>query len=136
MKTLKIACVATLLASSISAYANTPCAGFEIKVKNHLADDLLVTTASVHGAELQPGGISKISAKTEQVFTVNNVNAETMKADIVLHTLSVPSKEVKISFDLHNGKLVCKHTDTSPESDYSVDKIRLPGKVDYVISNR
>ncbi len=135
MKTFKLACIATLLVSSASIYAaNTPCAGFEIKVKNHLADDLLVTNAAIHGAQLQPGGMSKIGAKTEQVFTVNNVNAENMKADIVLHTISM--KQVKISFDLHNGKLACKHTDTSPASDYSVSKIRLPGKVDYIISNR
>jgi hypothetical protein len=137
MNKLKLVCIASLLATGLSAYAVTPCNGFEIKIKNHLADDLLVTKSALIGAQLQPDGIQKISAKTEQVYTINNSAAGVaMKGNIILHTISVPTKEVKIQFDLQNGTLACKHRDNSPESDYTLTKVRLPGKVDYIVSNR
>lgn len=136
MNKLKLACIASLLASGI-AQATTPCNSFEIKVKNNLADDLLVTRIKLHGAEIQPGGLQKLDAKTEQVFTVNNsAEGVPMAGVLVFHTISLPSKEVKINFDLKNAGLICEHTDTSPESDYAVEKTRLPGKVNYSISNK
>ncbi|MBA3536513.1 MAG: hypothetical protein H0T84_07885 [Tatlockia sp.] len=137
MNKLKLACIASLLATGLSVNAATPCNGFEIKIKNHLADDLLVTKSSLIGAQLQPDGVQKISAKTEQVYTINNSAAGVaMKGDLILHTISIPTKEVKIQFDLNNGTLACKHTDNSPESDYTLTKVRVPGKVEYIVSNR
>jgi hypothetical protein len=136
MNKLKLACIASLLATGI-AQASTPCDGFEIKVKNKLADDLLVTRIQLHGAEIQPGGIQKINANTEQVFTINSsAEGVPMTGDLVFHTISLPSRVVNIQFDLKNTGLFCKHTDTSPDSDYSIEKTRLPGKVDYSIANK
>lgn len=136
MNKLKLVCIASLLATGI-AQASTPCDGFEIKVKNKLADDLLVTGIHLQGAEIQPGGIQKINANTEQVFTINSsAEAVPMTGNLVFHTISLPSKVVKIQFNLKNSGLICEHTDTSPDSDYSVEKTRLPGKVDYSISNK
>lgn len=137
MNKLNLVCIASLLATGIAQAASIPCNGFEIKVKNHLAEDLLVTRIALHGAELQPGGIQKIDAKTEQAFTVNkSADGVAMKGDLVFHTISLPSKEVKIKFNLINSGLVCEHTDNSPESDYTVEKTRVPGSVDYTISNK
>jgi hypothetical protein len=136
MNKIKLACLATCLIGGI-AQASTPCDGFEINVQNKLADNLLVTTIKLNGADLQPGGIQKIDAGSKQAFTVNkSTDGVPMKGTLVFHTLSVPSKEVKINFDLDNSGLVCQHTDTSPDSDYSVEKTRLPGKADYTISNK
>lgn len=136
MNKLKLACIASLLATGM-AQASNPCDSFEIRVKNNLADDLLVTHIQLQGAEIQPGGIQKINSKTEQVFTINNtLEAMPMQGDLVFHTISLPSKEVKIQFNLKNSGLICEHNDTSPEGDYSVEKTRLPGKVDYSIANK
>ncbi len=133
MNKLKLALIASLLTAGL-AQASTPCNSFEIKVSNNLADDLLVTHIKFSGAELQPGGIQKLNSKTEQVFTVNkSTDGLPMTGDLVFHTLSLPSKVVKIQFNLQNATLICEHTDTSPESDYTVEKTRLPGKVHYSI---
>lgn len=59
-----------------------------------------------------------------------------MNAEFVFHTISLPSKEVKIQFALKNSKIICEHTDKTPASDYSVEKTRLPNKVEYVIFNK
>lgn len=139
MNTLKLACIASVLATGLVAgvaQASTHCDGFEIKIKNKLADDLIVTRLNLQGAEIQPGGLQKIDAKSEQVFTVNKSSDAAINGDFVFHTISVPSKEVKIQFELSNKALVCEHTNTSPASDYSVESTRLPGKVDYTISNK
>jgi len=126
----------TLLASGI-AQASTPCNGFELKIKNSLADDLLVTRVKLGGADIQPNGFEKLKAKTQQVFTVNNTSEDAvMNGEFVFRTISLPSKEVKIQYTLENSKLICEHSDISPASDYSVEKMRLPGKVKYTISNK
>lgn len=136
MNKIKLACIASLLVAGI-AQASTPCNGFELKIKNQLADDLLVTTIHLDGAELQPGGIQKVNAKSEQVFTVNASSDNVpMSGNLTFHTISLPSKTVKVQFDLVNSGLICEHTDRSPDSDYSVEKTRLPGKVNYTISNK
>lgn len=139
MNKLQLVGIASLLAAGLAtgAQASTPCDSFEIKIKNQLADDLLVTRIKLHGADIQPGGLQKLNAKTEQVFTVNNsTDALPMKGDMVFHTLSLPSKEVKIQFDLTNAGLVCSHTNTSPAGDYAVEDSRSPGQVSYTISNK
>lgn len=133
---IKLACFASLLFSGVISAA-TPCDGFELKIKNSLAEDILVTTINLNGAELQPGGIQKINSNNEQVFTVNN-SAENvaMNGEFVFHTISLPSKSVKIQFDMKNLGLLCEHTDNTPSSDFEVSKTRLPGKVNYTISNK
>ncbi len=135
MNKIKIACIGSLLFSSF-AYASLPCDGFELKIKNNLADDLLVTTIKLNGAELQPSQIQKIDGKTAQVFTVNTSAQDIpMIGEFVFHTISIPSKTVNIKFNLDNYGLICEHTDKLSESDYSVEKSRLPGSVNYTISN-
>jgi len=136
MNKLKLACIATLLSAGIS-HASTPCDGFEIKIKNQLSDNLIVSKIYLNGAEIQPGGIQKIDAKTEQVFIVNkSADNVPMAGNLIFHSISLPSKEVKIQFDLKNSGVVCEHSDRSPEGDYAVDKTRLPGKVNYTIANK
>lgn len=136
MNKIILGCLASVFATGI-AQATTPCNGFEIKVKNHLAEDLLVSTIQLNGAEIQPGGIQKLDANGEQVFTVNNSQENVaMNGDLVFHTISLPSRVVKIKFDLNNLGLVCEHSDKSPEGDYSVEKTRLPGKVAYTITSK
>ncbi|TAL65212.1 MAG: hypothetical protein EPN84_01880 [Legionella sp.] len=136
MNKIKLACIVSLLSSSF-AYASPSCDGFELKIKNNLADDLLVTTIKLNGADLQPGGIQKIDGKTAQVFTVNSSAENTpMVGEFVFHTISIPSKTVKINFNLNNTALVCQHDDKPVDSDYAVESTRLPGSVSYTISNK
>ncbi|WP_419420527.1 hypothetical protein ACNVED_04290 [Legionella sp. D16C41] len=135
MKTMRLVGLTALFASHM-AIAALPCDGFEIKLKNNLADDLLVTTIKLHGGKLSPGGIQKLDSKTEQVFTVNNTTNLPMTGELVFHTITLPSKTVKIHFDLANNGLTCNHTDTSPASDYSVSSSRSLNQVNYTIYNR
>lgn len=136
MNKIKILALSSLLCSSIAS-ASAPCTGLEIKLKNNLADDLLISTLKLNGAEIQPGGIQQINGKTEQVFTVNNsLENVPMTGEFVLHTLSIPSKEVRIQFDLKNAGLVCEHKDNSPDSDFDLSKTRLIGQVQYTINNK
>ncbi|KTD19098.1 hypothetical protein [Legionella jordanis] len=134
MKKFKLACVSSLLLAAGLAKAGNPCDSFEIKVKNNLADDLVVRKIQLQGADLQPGGIQKINSKSEEVFTVSN-SAEKipMKGELILNTISLPTKEVKIRFTLENSGLICKHDDNNSQSDLGLEKTRLPGKVLYTI---
>ncbi len=135
MNKFTFACFVTLFSSSL-VYATAPCNGLEIKIKNNLADDLLVTTIKLNGASIQPGGIQKIDGRTAQVFTVNSSAQNIpMIGEFVFHTISFPSKSVSINFSLENSRLFCEHTDKSPAGDYSVEKTRLPGSINYTISN-
>ena len=135
MKKIKLACLASVLAAGV-AQAGTPCNGFEIKIKNDLANDnLIIRSIHMEGAEFQPSGIQQIDANSEAVFTVNNsADGAAIKGEMTLITISLPSKEVKIQFDLKNKTLTCKHTDFPQQGDLSVNHHRLPGKVDYTIN--
>lgn len=133
---IKLTFLAACLVGGV-AQASPACDGFEIKIKNKLADKLLLSTSHINGAELQPGGIQAIDAGKEQVFTVNeSSNDMSMIGEFVFHTISLPSKKLKIRFSLKNSGPVCSHQDESPKSDYNLDKTRLPGKVKYSINNK
>ena len=133
---IKLACLASLFSSSF-VYAASPCDEFELKIKNNLADSLLVTTLKLSGADLQPSGIQKIDSKTAQVFTINSSPKDaSMVGKFVFHTISVPIKTVTIEFTLNNTSLFCEHTETSTSGDYSVEKSRYPGSVNYTINNK
>lgn len=136
MNKLKIAALATLLISG-AVSADPACNGFQVKVKNNLAEDLLVSKISLTGAEIQPGHFETLKAKTEQVFTVNGSNEQLgMDGEFVLHTISLPSKTVKIRYTLMNKGAICEHTEYSPVGDYSVEKSRGVGEVKYSITNQ
>jgi hypothetical protein len=100
MNTFKLLCVSSLLIGSVAQAANIApaCTGFELKLKNNLADDLMVTNVILDGADITPAGIQKINGNTEQVFTINNSTADAlMSGKFTLRTLSLPSKTVKIA---------------------------------------
>lgn len=137
MTTSKLVYLTSLLLMSGLANAATPCNGFQIEIANKLADDLIGTKIKMSGAELQPNGIEKLPAKSSQVYTVNKSKEDVpMVGEFVYHTLSLPSKQVSIKFDLKNAKLVCEHNDQPQKSDYAIDKARYPNKVHYTISNK
>ena len=121
MNKIKLVCFASILAAGITHASSTPCDGFEIKIKNDLPDNLLVTKIQVNGAEIQPGGIQQISGKSAEIFTVNKTaDDRNMAGEFVFHTLNLPSKEVKIQFDLKNKTLFCEHSDKTKDGDYSI----------------
>lgn len=135
MNKMKSLCLPALLVAGLTTNAFAlPCDGFEIKVKNNLPDKLLVTQVRLNGADIQPGGIQQIEGKSAQVFTVNkSAEKGIMSGEFVFHTVSLPSKEVKVKFDLANEAVICNHTDKTPAGDYPVDKTRLPNQVLYSI---
>lgn len=136
MNKLKLIGLAAMLATGI-AQAN-PCDNFKIKVKNNLAENLIVTHIRMNGAEITPNQLAEIGSKGVQEFTLSNSSEEAlMTGEMVFHTLSLPSRTVKINFDLQKHGVICEHNDRSPVSDYTVDKTRIPGKgVDYTILNK
>jgi hypothetical protein len=136
MNKIKLACLASILIAG-AASAAPSCEGFQIRIKNNLADNLLVTKINLNGAHIQPGNFEKIDSKTEQVFSISD-SAENvpMTGEFILHTVSLPSKEVVIRYTLENKTLNCEHSDKSPASDYSVDKTRKVGEVQYSITNK
>ena len=86
MNKLKIVALSTLLLSGLAS-ANPACNGFQVKIKNNLAEDLLVSKISLTGADIQPGHFETLKAKTEQVFTVNASNENVgMDGEFALHT--------------------------------------------------
>lgn len=134
MRKIKTIIAASLLSGAV--HASGACDGFEIKIKNNLAEDLIARKIHLLGAEIQPGGIQKLSKKSEETFTVNKATENSpLSGEIVFNTLSLPSKEIRIQFDLSNTELICKHTDKSPKGELSLSKMRLPGKVLYTIDN-
>lgn len=135
MSKIKIVCLASFLAASI-AQASTPCDGFEIKIKNALPDSLVATNTQLSGATIQPAGIQKIDGNSEAVFTVNG-SAENlpMSGYFTFRTISLPSKVVRIRFNLTNQVLVCEHSEDTSDGDYPISHTRLPGKITYTIGN-
>lgn len=136
MNKLKMGCFAFLLIGGIAS-AKPSCEGFQIKLKNNLADDLVVTTIKLDGASIKPAKFEKLGSKSEQVFTVHHIsNDEPMVGEFTLHTVSLPVKTVKVEYTLENKMAVCEHTDNSPKSDYELDKTREVGGVQYSIDNQ
>ncbi|MGQ3887675.1 hypothetical protein ACQUW5_01430 [Legionella sp. CNM-1927-20] len=133
MKRVKlVGLIAAFLPFIASAH---PCDGYEVKLRNNLIDDLLITTIKLEGGKLNPGGMQKLASHTEQVLTVNKSSiAGTMKGEIVFHTISLPSRTVTIKFNLVNDQQACKHTDTSPASDYIITRTSQSDKVNYSIN--
>ncbi len=136
MNKIKLACISTLLIAGLS-HANTPCNGFEIKVKNELAEDMKLAGASLVGAQITPNASQILGSKQEHVFTVNGTVEEIpMSGELVYNTVTVPNKSVIIRFSLNNSHLHCHHRDTSPVNEYTVSHHRFPGSIDYSIINK
>jgi hypothetical protein len=136
MTKLKMVALSTLLLSGLAS-ADPACNSFQVKVKNNLAEDLLFSKISLTGAVIQPGNFETLKAHTEQVFTVNGSNENVgMDGEFTLHTISLPSKNVKIRYNLANKGTVCEHTEYSPVSDYAVEKSRGISEVKYDINNK
>jgi hypothetical protein len=134
MNKINYALAASMLMAGV-AHASA-CEGFEIKVTNNLADDLVVRRIQLQGAEIQPAGIQKINHKSTEVFTVSKATeGVALKGALIMNTLSLPSKEVRIKFDLINKGIICEHTDHSSSDKLSLSKTRLAGKVQYTINN-
>ncbi|WP_131782948.1 hypothetical protein [Legionella gresilensis] len=133
MKKVKLA---GLIAAFVPFMASAhPCDGYEIKLRNNLIDDLLITTVKLQGGKLNPSGMQKLDSQTEQVLTVNKTSAAgVMKGEIVFHTISLPSRTITIRFNLVNDHQTCKHTDTSPPSDYIITRTSQSDKINYSIN--
>lgn len=117
--------------------ASPKCDNFQINIQNNLADDLVVSTIRLVGAEIQPKTIEHIAHGTSQVFTVNNSNENVpMTGEFTLHTISLPMKTIKITYTLDNKATFCEHTDIATEGDYSAIKSRPVGGVTYTIVNQ
>src|ERR1044071_6962233 len=123
---------ASLLAVGI-AQASSSCEGFEVKIKNQTADDLVVRKIKLEGAVLQPGGIQHLKRNSEEVFTVSNAPKDgvVLKGDLVINSVSLPLKKVHIQFDMVSKDGACKLTDTSPSTDLPLSKSESDGQVKY-----
>ena len=133
-QTLKLACLASVLVAGV-ANAGNSCNGFQIKVKNNLSDNLRVLSLQLVGAKLLPGNISKIDKNSELALTVNNAESK-MYGEFEFQTISLPTKQFKIRFDLRNALLGrCDHDDkTGRESNgIPINNSRSIGKVTYTI---
>lgn len=137
MKTLQYVSMASCLmfAATGLSYADGICDGFEIKLKNGLPDDFIVNKIHLKNGAIQPNHMETLKGNSEQIFTVNNAakNA-TMEGELSLHTVSIPSKKIKIKFTLNNKGAYCKHRDKDSGGDYSVSNTRMPGGVNYTIN--
>ncbi len=136
MKSINLTGLALIMGLGSNLASALPCDGFQLKVRNNLADNLVVTSIKLANAELAPNGIQKIDQKTEQVFTVNN-SAENgaMAGQFDFHTLSLPSKKVTIKYTLENGLGVCHYNEVALEGDYKVDTTRLLNQETFTINN-
>jgi len=133
---IKLACLASLFAAGIANAADPQCNGFEIKIKNNLPDNLLIKKIIISGAEVQPNGLGQIDKQSQQTFTVYNSNPDTlMNGEFIFNTISLPTKEIALHFELQNKNLHCSHSDlTGNESGgYPIDTSRGVGKVTYSI---
>lgn len=136
MNKLKFALAASLLATGV-AHAASNCDGFKITLKNNLSEDLVLRKIHLQGGDIQPGGIKKLDHKSAKTFTISQSLEEgVMKGELVLNTLTLPSKEVRVQFDLENKGLICEHSDYSPTGDLALTKHRLAGEVKYSINNQ
>lgn len=132
---MKFSCMAFLVVSGL-VNAATPCDGFRINIKNELADDLLVKAVKIEGAVLEPTGIQKIRGRSASTFTVNkSIDGTTMPVELTFNTITLPTKNVVIRFDLKNKGLVCMHKKVSQKGELYAKSTRLPGagSVSYVI---
>ncbi|MFW2534407.1 MULTISPECIES: hypothetical protein [unclassified Legionella] len=136
MNKIKMTIFALSLVTGIAS-ASSSCDGFQIRLKNNLADDLWVTSINLKGAEIQPGAFEKLKRQSEQVFTINRTTQNLpMTGEFTLHTLSFPAKTVKIQYTLEDKVAFCEHTDNSPRGDYAAEKSRILGGVQYSINNQ
>jgi hypothetical protein len=132
MNKLKYALMSSLLVAGI-AQAGTPCNNFEIKVKNNLSDGLVARSISLQGADIKPKAVHQLNTNAEETFTISNAINPTLQGELIFNTISLPTKEVKIRFDLSNTGAICEHSDHSQSNDLNLSKTRLPGKVTYTI---
>lgn len=137
MNKLKLIGLASLLATGI-AHASSPCEGFQVKIKNNLADNLYITSFDVNGAKMDHE--YKLSARGEQNLTVTeSAEGVPVRGKVFLYTLSVPAKEVSIRFVLFNDEKAgkCIPLDLSSSSNhYAVEATQGDKEVVYSITNK
>ncbi len=136
MKAINLSSLITLFFTGIAS-ATTPCDGFEFKIQNNLSDNFLLSTAKLRNAEIEPNGIQQLENNSALTFIVKSSDENTrMAGEFIFHTISLPSKNVVIKYELKNMGLICEHIETPTQSDFTVQKIRLPGRVSYIIGNK
>lgn len=136
MNKLKLACLVPLLMSG-AAFATPSCDGFQIRVKNILADTLKVEQVTVNGAQITPATPVEIRGEAEQAFVLHvddSMEKSVMGGQIVLKTDS--AKTVNIVFKLENKTAMCEHTDEATSGDYKAVKSRQLNAVTYTIVNQ
>ncbi len=130
MNKIKLLGLSALFVSGL-ANADPACSGFELVIKNSSKDDLFISIAQLIGAEISPIGLKKIDKDSTQIFVVNNPKSEdAMEGEFNLHTISIPSKDVKIKYYLSNKGPICQHTQTEVVGDFNVSKARTLNIVD------
>lgn len=137
MNTLNKIGIASLIsiATSLAALAEGACENFDITLESTIPDNLLVRKIELdNGAKLEPSNFEVIKGNTQQKFTVNNASADdAMNGKIVLNTVSLPTKEVRLLFSIKNKKIFCEHTDNGSTGDYHLEKSRHTNGVSYKI---
>jgi hypothetical protein len=136
MKKINFVYLASIFAAS-AVQASVPCDNFQISINNQLSDDLLGTTVKLNGASLKPDGVQTLKSKATQTFIVSKTESDVpMYGEFSFHTISIPTKDVSIKFDLKNFGLICQHDDKTEGGDFSVEKNRSINKVEYTIVNK
>ncbi|MBA2648450.1 MAG: hypothetical protein H0U75_02420 [Legionella sp.] len=134
LKSIQLTCMASFFLTGLAQAL--PCDGYVLKVNNKLADNLLVSSISFRGGDIQPGGLQLLKANTTQAFTVNGTSENSMAGHFEFHTLTL--KKVRINYTLFNNGDKCDHV-FSPvaDNDYTVEVSAPHDKiVDYTIINK
>ena len=116
------------------AQAGSVCSGFQVKLKNTLPDDFVITNVQMTNGNLQPGAGQTLRGKSEQIFVVNDASKkEAIFGEFSLSSVSLPVKNVKIKFRLKDHALYCGHHTQDKSGDYTVKGHRSPGRITYTL---
>lgn len=131
MNKLKLISLALFTMSSF-AYAGSQCDNMQIKIENHLSDNLRITKMAAVGGELQPKRIELIAAKQDQIFTLSTNGSTAI--EIEMHPGLQLNKTVRLVFSLNDRRLRCDHDDEgSTGGNIPVANDHFNNKVTYTI---
>ena len=138
MNTLLKSVTALALSATVGfASAGNMCKNFEISLKNNTQDMFVITDINLTDGEYSNGGLGKLAKGDSRTIIVSQASEDKdMQGTLSMHTPSLPSKNVDITFTLKNTGVHCHIKNIKSSGDFYISDTRTPGSETFTVNNK
>lgn len=131
----KIVLLVSSIAFGVSNAATAPCNGFKINLENKAHEQLIVDGVSLTNGTINSVDPQLIEVNKKATYTINStIEGNVMAGEFFVHSLTEPSKQVRIHFNLTNKDMVCEVNNKSQAGTLKTGFHRVLGGLNLPVS--